>query len=55
LHRALVRRNLVEQARDRNIPVVVWTVDDPKWVERAQTLGVHALITNDPAKMLAVA
>jgi glycerophosphoryl diester phosphodiesterase len=55
LHRALVRRNLVEQARDRNFPVVVWTVDDSKWIERAQTLGVHALITNDPAKMLAVA
>ena len=54
-HRLLARPKLIEKAHSRNLPVVVWTVDDPAWVERAKTLGIHALITNDPARMLAVA
>jgi glycerophosphoryl diester phosphodiesterase len=29
----------------------VWTVDNPAWVRRAVAYGVHALITNDPARM----
>lgn len=51
-HRLLARPKLLEKARGRNLPVVVWTVDDPAWVARAKTLGIHALITNDPAKLL---
>lgn len=54
-HRLLARRKLIEKAGSRNLPIVVWTVDDPAWVARARTLGVHALITNNPARMLAVA
>ena len=54
LHRRLAREPLVKKAKDAGMAVVVWTVDDPKWVERARSLGIDALITNDPAKMLAV-
>ena len=54
-HRLLARPKLIEKARDRHLPVVVWTVDDHVWVARARTLGIHALITNNPARMLAVA
>jgi glycerophosphoryl diester phosphodiesterase len=53
-HRLLARPKLLETARDQHFPVVVWTVDDPAWVARAKTLGIHALITNNPARMLAV-
>lgn len=52
LHRLLARPKLVERATDRNLTVVVWTVDDLKWVSRADKLGISALITNDPAKLL---
>ena len=52
LQRLLVRRKLIEKAIERNLPVVVWTVDDPKWLSHAEALGIHALITNDPAKLL---
>ena len=53
-HRLLARPKLIEKARDRRLPVVVWTVDDQAWVGARQDLGIHALITNDPARMLAV-
>lgn len=54
-HRLLARPRLIEKAGSCNLPVIVWTVDDHAWVARAKTLGLHALITNDPARMLAVA
>lgn len=54
-HRLLTRPKLIEKARYCQLPVIVWTVDDHAWVARARTLGIHALITNDPARMLAVA
>jgi len=52
--RLLVRRRLIEKAAEHNLPVVVWTVDDPKWLSRAEALRIHTLITNDPAKLLNV-
>ena len=54
-HRLLARPRLIEKALDRRIPVAVWTVNDRAWVMRAKTLGIHSLITNDPARMLAEA
>ena len=51
LHRSIATRSAVRMAAENGLPVVVWTVDDPKWIDRARQLGVHALITNDPAKM----
>jgi len=52
LHHTLAGRRLTEQARKSDLEVVVWTVDDPVWIERARSRGVKALITNDPASML---
>ena len=52
LHRSIATRGVVRLAIQGDLPVVVWTVDHPKWVGRAHRLGIHALITNDPAKML---
>ncbi|MCM3904506.1 MAG: hypothetical protein ND866_22645 [Pyrinomonadaceae bacterium] len=52
LHHTLAGRRLTEQARKSKIEVVVWTVDDPEWVERARSRGVKALISNDPASLV---
>lgn len=53
LHYSLARRRIVDQALQLNQRVVVWTVDSPAWLAKAQTLQIHALITNDPARLLA--
>lgn len=54
LHHRLARTSLIEKAKSAGLHVAVWTVDDPAWVERARAMEIDALITNDPAKMLAV-
>lgn len=51
-HRLLATRHVVETALEADLVPVVWTVDDPKWIERAHTRGIHALMTNDPAMMI---
>jgi glycerophosphoryl diester phosphodiesterase len=53
LHRLLATRRMVRAATEENLRSVVWTVDDPKWMRRAVSFGIHALITNNPAKMAA--
>jgi glycerophosphoryl diester phosphodiesterase len=53
LHHSLARRRIVERSLQLNQRVVVWTVDNPAWVTKAQTLQIHALITNNPARLLA--
>ena len=53
LHHRLARQSLVEKAKLAGMKVALWTVDDPAWIERARTMGIEALITNDPAAMLA--
>lgn len=53
LHHRLARASLVQKAKDAGLHVAVWTVDDPAWIERAKNIGIDALITNNPAAMLA--
>ena len=52
LHHRLARKNLVEKAKQAGLHVAAWTVDDPIWLDRARAIGIDALITNDPARML---
>jgi glycerophosphoryl diester phosphodiesterase len=52
LHHRLARRALVERSKEAGFHVAVWTVDDPAWVQRARAIGIDALITNDPARMI---
>jgi glycerophosphoryl diester phosphodiesterase len=51
LQRTLASRRILNEAMRCGLQTVVWTVDDPDWLERARRDGVHALITNDPALM----
>jgi len=53
LHRSLARPAVVEAARGHGFSTVVWTVDDPGWLKRARGWGLRAVITNNPAPMLA--
>ena len=53
LNRLIVTRNSVLSARELNLRPVVWTVDNSKWIRRANMLGIHAIITNNPAEMAA--
>jgi glycerophosphoryl diester phosphodiesterase len=52
LHHTLASDRVVEKARQAGLEVVVWTVQDPIWIERARALGIKALISNDPGSML---
>jgi glycerophosphoryl diester phosphodiesterase len=51
LHRLVATRRLVALAAESDLRPVVWTVDDPKWMQRRASCGIHALITNNPALM----
>jgi glycerophosphoryl diester phosphodiesterase len=53
LHHRLASPKVIEKARSAGFNVVVWTVDDPSWIQRGIELGVTALITNNPSLMLA--
>ncbi|HEV2914492.1 MAG TPA: glycerophosphodiester phosphodiesterase family protein [Pyrinomonadaceae bacterium] len=53
LHRLLAGRRLIEEAGRAGLATVVWTADNPSWVQRAKRYGVHAIITNNPALMSA--
>jgi glycerophosphoryl diester phosphodiesterase len=55
LHHRLAKPPLVEKAKSAGLRVVVWTVDDPEWLARAQSMGIEAVITNDPAMMIEAA
>lgn len=44
----LKSRKLMEQAREKNLSVHVWTVNDPEQMERLIEMGVDAIITNKP-------
>jgi glycerophosphoryl diester phosphodiesterase len=52
LHHTLATPRVIEKAKVSDLKIVVWTVDDPSWIQRARSLGVDALITNDPDRML---
>ncbi|MEK6229728.1 MAG: glycerophosphodiester phosphodiesterase [Actinomycetota bacterium] len=47
-HRLLVSRHLVDRVHRAGGQLYVWTVDDGREIERMETLGVDAVITNDP-------
>ena len=53
LHHKLARKNIVQGILNAGMSVVVWTVDTPDWIQKARTLNIDALITNDPSLLLA--
>jgi len=53
LHRSLASRRALEEAARRGLKTVIWTADHPSWVRRAFEHGIHAIITNTPARLCA--
>jgi len=52
LHYTLATPNICELASQAQLPVAVWTVDNPKWLARCNARDIKALITNNPATLL---
>ena len=52
LHHTLARAKVVQAAKHEGFEVVVWTVDDPTWIERARANEIKALISNNPRVMV---
>jgi glycerophosphoryl diester phosphodiesterase len=52
LHFTLATRKLMKKAAKRNLRVIIWTADHPRWIRRALKLGLTAIITNDPARLI---
>lgn len=53
LHYSLATPNAVREAATYGFPVTIWTADHPVWVKRAENLGIHAIVTNNPSRLLA--
>lgn len=53
IHRSMATEKFVRLARENNFSTVIWTADKPVWVKRASDYGIDAIITNDPARLLA--
>ncbi len=52
LHHTLATQRNVAAAHAAGFSVVVWTVDKPARLRRLIEMGVRAVITNDPARMV---
>jgi glycerophosphoryl diester phosphodiesterase len=53
LHYSLITPRICGLAEAAKMPITIWTVDDAKWLTRSSKLGIGALITNDPAMLIA--
>lgn len=53
LHYSLAKPKLLEKAAREKMLVTIWTADDPVWVKRARDAGIYAIITNNPARLMA--
>jgi glycerophosphoryl diester phosphodiesterase len=52
IHFSMATKKLVEKAKLRGFTTVIWTADNPIWVKRAESVGVQAIITNNPERLL---
>jgi len=52
LNHRVASQKLIAAANAQGLPTAIWTVDDPRWIAPVRALGIHALMTNDPAKFL---
>ena len=49
LHHSLVGSRFMAWARARGVPVIAWTVNDPRDLVRLDGVGVDAVVVNNPA------
>lgn len=53
MHYSLITRKLMKRIEKKEMPVTIWTADNTRWIKRGMKLGLRAIITNDPARLLA--
>lgn len=53
LHYSLATKKIVAAAAGQNMPVTIWTADHPAWIKRSLERGIYAIITNNPARLIA--
>ena len=51
-HYSITNEELVRKCREKGIKLVPWTVDDPEDIKRMIDLGVEAIISNYPDRLL---
>ena len=49
---ALVDERFITVARQRNLPVQMWTVNEEEEMERFVDLGVDGIVTDHPVRLL---
>lgn len=52
LHFSLASQKIVEKAKAEGLQTIIWTADHPVWITRAAEIGLKAIITNDPARLI---
>jgi len=53
LHFSLATKKLMAKAEESNLPITIWTADNPRWIKRGLKLGIDHIITNNPVRLLA--
>jgi glycerophosphoryl diester phosphodiesterase len=52
LHHSLIGPHLIKKAKEAELPITVWTVNHSRWLAHGGKLGIYALITNAPGKII---
>lgn len=52
IHYSLATRKLIEKANKYDLPIAIWTADNPRWLKRAIKYDIKAVITNNPSLMI---
>ena len=51
-HHSITDETLVQKCREKGMKIVPWTVDNPEDIRRIIDLGVEAIISNYPDRVL---
>lgn len=51
-HRSMASAAAIEQTNLNGLAPTVWTADRTQWIARAQRDGIHAIITNEPERLI---
>lgn len=54
IEQSFVTSRLIEQSKDKNTPLLVWTVNDPKGMQRYLEQNIGGIITNHPDVLAAM-
>ena len=53
-HYTLATAPTVRDANKHGLKTIIWTADNPVWIQRSIQRGIHAIITNNPGELKGV-